>query len=131
LLAPLAVAGIVLNWVPYRLCGLLARVTDERDVTATYKLLGGFVLFPLFWAAEAGFAARFGGWRAGTAAVLAAPGLALAALAFDETRAGLLSETRAFLLLRGGARGLVARRAALHAEIVALVDEHARGAGAA
>ncbi len=41
----------LLFWPPYRLIGWLAgRLTDEVDVTATVKLLGGLLLLPL-WAA--------------------------------------------------------------------------------
>ena len=50
LLAALCLPFGLLFWPPYRLIGWLAgRLTDEADVTATYKLLGGMILLPL-WA---------------------------------------------------------------------------------
>jgi glycerol-3-phosphate O-acyltransferase/dihydroxyacetone phosphate acyltransferase len=135
---PLAAVGILLNWPTYRLVGTLAgRLTDETDLPATYKLFGGLLLFPATWLAEAWGAAvwahRAGmtapaAWLAGVATALLAPASAYAALRFDDARARLVRESRAFLLLR--ARGRLAdelkgrRLAARHA-----VDELAGLAG--
>jgi 1-acyl-sn-glycerol-3-phosphate acyltransferase len=50
LLAALCLPFGLLFWPPYRLIGWLAgRLTDEADVTATYKLMGGMIFLPL-WA---------------------------------------------------------------------------------
>lgn len=50
-LATLCLPFGLLFWPPYRVVGWLAdRLTDEVDVTATYKILGGALLLPL-WAA--------------------------------------------------------------------------------
>lgn len=60
LLLPMA----LVLWPPYALVRWLAgRVTDELDQTATLKLLGGFLIHPL-WLTGLAFATwwRFGGW---------------------------------------------------------------------
>jgi hypothetical protein len=58
LLPPILIAGALINFVPYRLLGLIARITAKtgKDV-ATVKLFGGLVLFPLAWGGAAALAA--------------------------------------------------------------------------
>lgn len=60
LLPPILIAGALINFVPYRLLGLIAGATAKlgKDL-ATVKLLGGFLLFPLTWLG-AGALAAFG-----------------------------------------------------------------------
>lgn len=57
-----AAAGVALNWVPYRLCGQLVRLTgrDEADA-ATYKIVYALVLFPATYLSEAFLAWTWGG----------------------------------------------------------------------
>jgi glycerol-3-phosphate O-acyltransferase/dihydroxyacetone phosphate acyltransferase len=58
LLPPILVAGTVINFVPYRVLGMLASATAKagKDV-ATVKLFGGLVLFPLTWLAAGALSA--------------------------------------------------------------------------
>jgi hypothetical protein len=58
LLPPILIAGAVINFVPYRLLGVIARATSKlgKDL-ATVKLLGGLVLFPLTWLGAGALAA--------------------------------------------------------------------------
>ena len=45
--------GTVLNYPVYRLIGeIVKRVIHDRDQTATYKVFGAFLFFPLAWIAE-------------------------------------------------------------------------------
>jgi glycerol-3-phosphate O-acyltransferase/dihydroxyacetone phosphate acyltransferase len=100
---PLAVVGTVLNWVPYRLIGALAtRIAgDAADQTATFKLFGAVLLFPLTWIAAAVLAVRWtGAWWTAPLALLLAPLAGYAALLFDEHRVRFWQEARAYLLLR-------------------------------
>ena len=100
---PLAILGTILNWVPYRLIGLLAtRVAgSDADQTATYKLFGAFFLFPLTWAAAALFAVYWTQtWWTMPIVLVLAPLAGYAALLFDEHRARFWHEARAYLLLR-------------------------------
>jgi 1-acyl-sn-glycerol-3-phosphate acyltransferase len=100
---PLAAAGTLLNWVPYRLVGALATrfAAGSTDQIATYKLFGAVLLFPLTWTAAALLAVRWtGSWWAAPAVLLAAPLAGYAALLFDEQRETFWREARAYLLLR-------------------------------
>lgn len=100
---PLAIAGTVLNWVPYRLIGLVATrfAGPDADQTATYKLFGAVLLFPLTWTAAALLAAHWTGtWWSAPLAFLLAPLAGYAALLFDEHRVRFWKEARAYLLLR-------------------------------
>jgi glycerol-3-phosphate O-acyltransferase / dihydroxyacetone phosphate acyltransferase len=100
---PLAAIGTILNWVPYRLIGTLAtRIAgDAADQTATNKLFGAVLLFPLTWTAAAVLAVRWSGaWWTAPLALLLAPLAGYAALLFDEHRVGFWQEARAYFLLR-------------------------------
>lgn len=124
---PLAVVGVLLDYVPYRICGWLgARVARHPDQPATWKLFGGILLFPLFWAAEAAFA----GWRWGAWAVLGvlvlAPFGGYAAIRFRDRLRWLRTEARAFVVLRRpGGVGDETRsyRDELRREVLALAEE--------
>jgi 1-acyl-sn-glycerol-3-phosphate acyltransferase len=59
---PVALWGIVLHVVPYRLTALAVRwLRPEDDMVATVKLSAGALLFPLCWLAEGWVAWRIGG----------------------------------------------------------------------
>jgi glycerol-3-phosphate O-acyltransferase/dihydroxyacetone phosphate acyltransferase len=129
---PLALVGMVLNWLPYRVVGeIAARAARTPDVPASFKVFGGIVLFPLAWLLEAALAAWLAGpsWtsRAGAAllTLAAAPLTGWIALRFDDRRGQLWREARAYLLLRTRraiAAELQARRAAAAREVAALAD---------
>jgi 1-acyl-sn-glycerol-3-phosphate acyltransferase len=129
---PLALVGIVLNWLPYRVVGeIAARAARTPDVPASFKVFGGIVLFPLAWLLEAALAAWLAGppstSRAGAAllTLAAAPLTGWIALRFDDRRGQLWREARAYLLLRTRraiAAELQARRAAAAREVAALAD---------
>ncbi len=124
---PLAVVGVLLDYVPYRICGWLgALVARHPDQPATWKLFGGILLFPIFWAAEAGYAAwRWGQWAALAVLVLATLG-GYAAIRFRDRLRWLRTEARAFVVLRrpGGVGDEIrARRDELRHEVLALAEE--------
>jgi 1-acyl-sn-glycerol-3-phosphate acyltransferase len=129
---PLALVGIVLNWLPYRVVGeIAARAARTPDVPASFKVFGGMVLFPLAWLLEAALAAWLAGppatARAGAAllTLVAAPLTGWVALRFDDRRGQLWREARAYLLLRTRraiAAELQTRRAAAAGEVEALAE---------
>jgi hypothetical protein len=52
--APLALLGMALHMIPYRLTGLAAKLLDRTaEEEATDKIAAGLVLYPVAWAAEA------------------------------------------------------------------------------
>jgi 1-acyl-sn-glycerol-3-phosphate acyltransferase len=75
LLAPLALVGVALYWLPYQAPRLATRTTRDVDVVSTYKLAVGLVVHPL-WAALLVGAAW---WR------LPAPAAAIASVAVVAT----------------------------------------------
>jgi 1-acyl-sn-glycerol-3-phosphate acyltransferase len=125
---PLAFAGTILNWLPYRFIGIAARrFAPEQDVAATYKLLGGVLIFPLWWA----LCAAVAGWQFGAVAgFCAAPAAAVCgylAMLFHERRAQLWDEARAYVLLgsrRALATELTRRRAAVSTELRDLITAY-------
>jgi 1-acyl-sn-glycerol-3-phosphate acyltransferase len=123
--APLAAAGTVVNYLPYRLVGLLAaRFGRDADQQATWKLLPALVFYPLTWLALAIVVGLRAGWAwAAVAGLLAAVG-GWVAVAFHERRIRLWREARAWLLLRRGRLKdeLRERRRAIAQSIADLVE---------
>jgi glycerol-3-phosphate O-acyltransferase/dihydroxyacetone phosphate acyltransferase len=98
---PLAALGTLLNWLPYRTPGWVARsVKLEADVEATYRVLSAVAVFPIIWVAEAVCAGRLFGAHIGLAVGVLAPLTGYVALRFHETRTRLGEEVRAFLFLK-------------------------------
>ena len=122
---PPAVVGTVLNWVPFRFAGWVARSFGRLpDEPATYKIMSAIVAFPVSWVLEAVVAARLWGLAAGLAVLLVAPASGYAALLFNEER------LRPFKRRRGRPpealwSELRSRRADLQREILQLGAEDA------
>jgi glycerol-3-phosphate O-acyltransferase / dihydroxyacetone phosphate acyltransferase len=99
-LLPAALVGALLDYVPYRLAGRLARrVATEEDVLGTVRLLAGALVFLIAWLTwPLGFGGLFG-WPVGLAVGVAGPLGGYAALRVTE----LLATTRGaaqYLVLR-------------------------------
>jgi 1-acyl-sn-glycerol-3-phosphate acyltransferase len=99
---PLAAIGTLLNYPVYRLIGeVVKRVLRlPADQTATYKLFGALLLFPLAWIGEGFLAAHYLGAWIGAAIALLAPPTGYLALLFHDRRAIFWHEARAYLFLR-------------------------------
>lgn len=68
LISPLSLAGAVLHWPAYRLCGVVAGRFSKHgadDVASTVKVLAGMVFVPLTWLITAGIVFYFFGWEFG------------------------------------------------------------------
>lgn len=85
LLAPFALVGAILAWIPYRLVRPLAeRLSGGHvDIVGTIKLLLGFVVLAPTYLVWVAVASRWG-WPAAAAMVVVGPLTGLAALRFDE-----------------------------------------------
>ena len=122
---PLALCGIILHGVPYRLTGaLVRRLHRTAEEEATDKLAAGLILYPLCWLAEAWLAWRLGAGRGLAVFVMALLPAGFFALAWQERLGRFRREARAlvhFLLDRDLRARLLARRRALAAELRALV----------
>ncbi|MDY7093697.1 MAG: 1-acyl-sn-glycerol-3-phosphate acyltransferase [Acidobacteriota bacterium] len=123
---PLALVGLVLNWLPYRIPGwIAAKMADKPDVQSTYKLFSALFAFPLFWGLEAGLMGHFFGLWPALALLALAPITGWQALHFSERSGGFLAEARAYLLLHGRkdlAQELKSRRATILRQVSELVD---------
>ena len=129
LFLPLALVGMLFNWLPYRLAGWLARrVAQEADQWATWKLFPSLVLYPISWL----LAAVLAWWRGGSpwwgVTVLAvAPLTGWFAMRYQQRRGDWWRETRAFLLLKGRrqiAGELRQRRDAAYRAVADLADRY-------
>ena len=116
LLSPLGLVGAALNWLPYRLPGWLAGwLTTTPDEPASYKLMAGLMLFPLFWAAETAGAWHLGGPAAAIATLATAPITGYVALVLSDGWEDMREERRRR-----------ARDADASGELKALADQHHR-----
>jgi glycerol-3-phosphate O-acyltransferase/dihydroxyacetone phosphate acyltransferase len=81
-----ALLGVLLNYLPYRFTGLVARraVRSEEDVVATAKALSAALAFPLTWIALALVGLFVRGPLLGLALLVAAPALGYLALRVQE-----------------------------------------------
>ena len=121
---PVAIVGTILTWPVYRIVGpIVRRVTRQPDQTATFRVFGALILFPLAWIVEGWLAAKYlGGCWLGTVVTLLAPFTAYGALLFHDQRAVFWAESRAFLLLRTQ-RSLAAELKARREEVLRQVEE--------
>ena len=128
---PAGAAGILLNWIPYRLTDRIARPHGEQiQDPATYKILGGLFVFPAAWVLESLLAGMLLGWGAALALFLASLALAWAALRFKEDVESFWSESFGFFRLRARRRiwdELRKRREALAEEISEVAEDYLAG----
>ncbi|HEU5193162.1 MAG TPA: lysophospholipid acyltransferase family protein [Methylomirabilota bacterium] len=121
---PLAVLGIVLHALPYALLWIGVRLArPSADTEATYKLLGGVIIYPLAWIFQAWLAWRSGGgWALALYLLLLLPA-GFFALAWQARLDRVRGEARAlghFLARRGLHARLIARRRELAEQLDAL-----------
>jgi hypothetical protein len=123
-LVPLALAGLLIFSVPYRLTGLAARLaTREHDVIATAQVISGFLIYGA-WVALFGLIAwRVGGRAAGILTMIVMPILAVVSLAALERESAVVDTIKSWLLLRR-ARGDTRERLRRHrSELADVLDQ--------
>jgi glycerol-3-phosphate O-acyltransferase/dihydroxyacetone phosphate acyltransferase len=130
LLAPLALLGTLLHYPAYWLGGFLARrlARDEQDVVSTFKIISAMLLFPLTWIVAASVLWVVAGWVAGMLALLLIPLCGYVAIRFFEELDSFVGSFLALALFVTRRRSfvrLLAERAAIRREILALGDEAA------
>ena len=123
-LAPVAIAGLVLFWVPYHLTALLARLaTRERDVAATAKVFVGAGVYVAWLLVIATIVGQAAGTRAGMVAALAVPLVAVAALFAIERETAVIDTVRSWWMLRRAKAGTRARLRDARSELADVLDE--------
>jgi 1-acyl-sn-glycerol-3-phosphate acyltransferase len=129
---PVAAIGVVLNWIPYRIPGLVAGfAAPDRVTPATIKLFTALFVMPAFWLAEGIWAGLRWGLPFGITMAVVAPTTGWLALRFAERSESFVGEIRAWWVLRRKADEVAAlrtEREALSREIGALVEAHGSGA---
>ena len=124
LLGPIALAGLVLFFVPYHLTGKAARwSTKEPDVAATAKVVAGTVLYGAWLGVLATAAWWFGGTRTAVATAVAVPVLAVAGLFAFERESAVLDTVRAWFLLRRARHDTRERLRKDRSELADVLDE--------
>jgi 1-acyl-sn-glycerol-3-phosphate acyltransferase len=128
---PFAAIGLLLNGLPYQLVRLVSLQGRSADLPATYKLLGGFLFYPLAWLVEAALAGWLLGAGAAVLVLLLAPATGYVAMLFHEHYEHLIDEAAAYLLRlvrRRRLRELRAERSTLRGELdrLAALDRKAR-----
>jgi 1-acyl-sn-glycerol-3-phosphate acyltransferase len=128
LLAPLALFGSVIHYPAYRFAGYLSRrfARHEQDVLSTFKIISAMLLFPLTWIVMAIVSWRLAGWWIGLAALVIIPVCGYVAVRFFEEIDrffGSFVALRLFVTRRRSFVRLLAERAAIHREILALGGE--------
>ena len=123
-LGPIAVAGLVLFWVPYHLTAILARLaTRERDVAATATVLVGAGTYLAWLLVVATVAWQAGGAGIAAFAAAALPFIAIAALFAIERETAVVETVRSWWILRRARAGTRARLRDARSELAAVLDE--------
>ena len=125
---PLTVAGIILNWLPYRVTAhIIRRVNPELNESATYKMFGGLLFFPAAWVLEALLAALLLGPIGAGLVIVLAPIGGYVALKNMDRREAFFDEARAYLILRTRKRlavELADRQQQVYESVKRLVDAY-------
>jgi 1-acyl-sn-glycerol-3-phosphate acyltransferase len=132
LLTPFAIAGALINYPAYRLAGYLSRrLGRDQDVLSTFKIISAMLLFPLTWLVIGLLGWKFGGWPAAVISAFAAAVCGYAAVTlFEEIDRfyGSFAALALFVLKRRFFVRMLAERAAIRQEIIALGEDAARHA---
>jgi glycerol-3-phosphate O-acyltransferase/dihydroxyacetone phosphate acyltransferase len=130
LLAPFAVLGTIVHYPAYRFGGFLSRrlARREQDVLSTFKIISAMLFFPLTWIVVALISWSFAGWMMGVFSLIMTPLCGYVAVRFFEEIDrffGSFVALALFLTRRRSFVRLLAERAAIRREIIALGDEAA------
>jgi len=125
---PLALVGLLTHYPAYRICGEVERRANRfPDQTATFKLIGGVLLFPLSYAVAVALLAWWGGWKAVALGTVLLPLSGWAALRVAEERQRLLEGVQALSLAFASGKALRQirrQRRQILESVSALIREH-------
>jgi 1-acyl-sn-glycerol-3-phosphate acyltransferase len=124
LLLPVSVAALAIFAVPYRLTGYAARwFTNEPDVAATAKVVGGFLIYTAWLAGLSALARWSMGLGAGLLAFAALVAAAVGGLFAIERESAVLAAVRAWFLLRRTNEGTRERLKRQRSELADVLDD--------
>jgi 1-acyl-sn-glycerol-3-phosphate acyltransferase len=121
-LLPIAVIGAIINYIPYRLIGVLAKrfAKGEYELVATIKFLASFALYPVTWIGIAVWIGFRFGLGAAFVTLAAMPLLASVALRVSEDLDDVIGDVRAII---GSREALLRARDAIRSDILAVARE--------
>jgi len=123
-LLPLAVAAMIIFYIPYRLTGHAARwFTSEPDVAATAKVVGGAIVYGAWFAALAAAAWRLAGAPAALLLLALLPATAVAGLFAIERESAVIGAVRAWFVVRRTPPGTRDRLRRHRSELADILDE--------
>jgi glycerol-3-phosphate O-acyltransferase/dihydroxyacetone phosphate acyltransferase len=130
LLSPFAVFGTIVHYPAYRFGGFLSRrlARRDQDVLSTFKIISAMLFFPLTWIVVALISWRFAGWLVAVLSLITTPLCGYVAVRFFEEIDrffGSFVALALFVTRRRSFVRLLAERAAIRREILALGDEAA------
>jgi glycerol-3-phosphate O-acyltransferase / dihydroxyacetone phosphate acyltransferase len=131
LLAPLAIAGVIVHYPAYKLAHWLALklAQEQEDVFATFKITSALFFFPLTWGVVALLLLWLTSWPWALLALVVAPVSGFVAIRFFEELDRFVGGARAllfFIMRRRFFQRLLVERRNLRAEMIALGEEAAR-----
>jgi len=125
---PLALIGWVTHYPAYRICGEVERRANRSpDQSATFKLIGGILLFPLTYAILGALLAWRDGWKSALVGLVLLPLCGWAALRVSEERRRLREGVRALTLAftsRKAAEEIRRQRSEILDSVARLLREH-------
>jgi hypothetical protein len=125
---PLALIGWVTHYPAYRICGEVERRANRSpDQSATFKLIGGILLFPLTYAILGALLAWRDGWKSALVGLALLPLCGWAALRVSEERRRLREGVRALTLAftsRKAAEEIRRQRSGILDSVARLLREH-------
>ena len=127
-LFPVAAAGAILHYIPYKLVDILSArfARGASELTATVKFVSALALYPLAWLILAASVWSLAGGMAALVAIMAGPLLGYAALRVIEDTDDAVGRTRALVhrLFSADAHAeLVDQQRAIRRRIAALASE--------
>jgi 1-acyl-sn-glycerol-3-phosphate acyltransferase len=100
-LAPAALGGLIVFFVPYWLTAIAARIaTREPDVAASAKVIAGAIIYVAWIAVAAGLAWTWKGPIAAAIATIGLPVIAVASLFAVERESAVIDAIRAWVAIR-------------------------------
>ena len=132
LLFPVAAAGAVIHYIPYRIVDALSRrfSRDASELTATVKFLAALAIYPIGWLALAAFVWMWIGPPVALLTLVVLPLLGFAALNVLEELDDAIGRTRAVVhraFSRDAHAALVEQRRQIRREIAALGEKLGMG----
>ena len=123
-LLPVAGAAFIVFQVPYRLTGVAARwFTREPDVAATAKVVGGTIVYAVWFAALAATAWGLAGPRTGLLLLALLPVMAVGGLFAIERESAVIEAVRTWFALRATAPHTRERLRRHRSELAGILDE--------